>query len=98
MAAKKETIKEPETVEEVQAETQAEEQKPQSSWDIMVTRQIPRKQKGNFFYICVNDRRFEIPAKGQTETLPLPIAEVLGQQIAAEYAADDYAANMPNRG
>ena len=98
MAAKKETIKEPETVEEVQAETQAEEKKPQSSWDIMVTRQIPRKPKGNFFYICVNDRRFEIPAKGQTETLPLPIAEVLDQQIAAEYAADDYAANMPNRG
>lgn len=94
MATKKETIKEPETVEGVQAE----EQKPKSSWDIKVTRQIPRKPKGNYFYICVNDRRFEIPAKGQTEELPLPIAEVLDQQIAAEYAAEDYAANMPNRG
>ena len=98
MATKKEAIKEPETVEEVQAGAQAEEQKPQSSWDIMVQRQIPRKPKGNYFYICVNDRRFEIPAKGQTETLPLPIALILDDQIAAEYAAEDYAANMPNRG
>lgn len=98
MATKKETIKEPETVEEVQAGAQAEEQKPKSTWDQLVPRQIPRKPKGNFFYICVNDRRFEIPAKGQTEMLPLPIAEVLDQQIAAEYAAEDYAANMPNRG
>ena len=96
MATKKEAIKEPETVEEVKAE--AEEQKPQSSWDIMVTRVIPRKPKGNFFYVAVNDRRFEIPAKGQTETLPLPIALILDDQIAAEYAAEDYAANMPNRG
>ena len=98
MAAKKETAKVPETVEEVQAEAPAEEQKPQSSWDIMETRVIPRKPKGNFFYICVNDRRFEIPARGQTETLPLPVALILDDQIAAEYAADDYAANMPNRG
>lgn len=94
MATKKEAIKEPETVEEVKAE----EQQPQSSWDIKETRVIPRKPKGNYFYICVNDRRFEIPARGQTETLPLPVALILDDQIAAEYAADDYAANMPNRG
>ena len=98
MATKKEAIKEPETVEEVQAGAQAEEETPKNSWDIMVQRQIPRKPKGNYFYICVNDRRFEIPAKGQTETLPLPIALILDDQIAAEYAAEDYAANMPNRG
>ena len=98
MATKKEAIKEPETVEEVKAGAQAEKETPKNSWDIMVQRQIPRKPKGNYFYICVNDRRFEIPAKGQTETLPLPIALILDDQIAAEYAAEDYAANMPNRG
>lgn len=82
--------------EEVEA---AEEiKKPASSWDIMKSVRVPRKAKNDYYYVCVNDRRYEIPANGKTQEMPLPIAEALEQSIEAEYRAEDYANNIPNRG
>ena len=92
--------------EEIQAEeTQAEEapeaveeQKPASKWDQMETVMTPRKSKHDYYYVCVNDRRFEIPADGKAHEMPHPIADILRQTIEAENAAQDYAESMPNRG
>ena len=92
--------KKAEIVEEVPAE-QADEtvkaEKDGNPWDEKVTIRVPRKPKGEYFYVCVNDRRFEIPANGMEQEMPRPIAEVLQQSIDAEYRAEDYAAGIPNR-
>ena len=80
------------------AEEETVEVKTRNAWDETKSVRVPRKQKGDYFYVCVNDRRFEIPADGKTVELPLPVAEILEQTLEAEYAAEDYAANLPNRG
>lgn len=91
--------KKAEILEEVPAE-QADEtvkaEKAGNPWDEKVRIRVPRKQKGEYFYVCVNDRRFEIPANGMEQEMPRPIAEVLQQSIDAEYRAEDYAAGIPN--
>lgn len=90
-----------EIVEEVPAakadENVKAEEPEKDPWDEKVTVRVPRKPKGEYFYVCVNDRRFEIPANGLEQEMPRPIAEVLEQSIQAEYKAEDYAAGIPNR-
>ena len=48
------------------------------------------------FYVCVNDRRFTVPANGKQQMLPKPVAEILQAAIEAEYKAEDFADNIPN--
>lgn len=90
-----------EIVEEVPAVTAEEPVKAEAPakdpWDEKVKVRVPRKPKGEYFYVCVNDRRFEIPANGIEQEMPRPIAEVLQQSIEAEYKAEDYAAGIPNK-
>ena len=89
-----EMLEQPEAIEEAEA---AEEPAAKSQWDIMETVRTPRKAKHDFYYVCVNDRRFEIPADGKEHEMPKPIAEVLQQTLDAEAAADDFAEGVPNR-
>ena len=102
MATKKTAVK-PET-EEIEAAAEAEpetapaEEAPVDSWAQTEDVVVPRKPKGEDqqFYICVNDRRFMVPANGKVQTLPKPVAEILKASIQAEYAADEFADHIPN--
>ena len=87
-----------EQAEEVEEATAAEAERPaKSKWDQMETVRTPRKSKHDFYYVCVNDRRFEIPADGKEHEMPHPIAEVLRQTLDAEARAEDFAEGVPNR-
>lgn len=86
-----------EEVPAVPADETVEKPAAANPWDEKVNVRVPRKPKGEYFYVCVNDRRFEIPANGLEQEMPRPIAEVLEQSIQAEYRAEDYAAGIPNR-
>ena len=99
MATRKKTEVPEEALEqEEEIREDAEEvNEPASAWDIKVTVRTPRKSKHDFYYVCVNDRRFEIPADGKEHEMPKPIAEVLQQTLDAEAAADDFAEGIPNR-
>ena len=99
MATRKKTeVPEEELEQEEEIREDAEEvNRPASAWDIKVTVRTPRKSKHDFYYVCVNDRRFEIPADGKEHEMPKPIAEVLQQTLDAEAAADDFAEGIPNR-
>ena len=68
-------------------------------WEEKIPMVVPRKPKGEDqqYYICVNDRRFMVPANGKVQELPKPVAEVLQESLQAEYDADDYADHIPNR-
>lgn len=68
-------------------------------WDEEIEMLIPRRPKGDDqqFYVCVNDRRFYIPANGKMQKLPKPVAEVLKQSLEAENEAEDYAESIPNK-
>lgn len=95
MATKKET----ETVKPEAAEAPAKAEAlvtPADPWDETVEMVVPRRPKGEEqqYYICVNDRRYVIPADGKRQKLPQPVAEVLQASIDAEYAADDFADQM----
>ena len=89
---------EEEVLEQAEAEEVQEEKAPKSTWDEKVTVLVPRKSKFDYYYVCVNDRRFEIPADGKAHEMPLPIAEVLQQTLEAENAAMDFAEGVPNKG
>lgn len=89
--------------EEIREETAAAEEvkpaeAPKDEWDEEIEMIVPRKAKGDDqqYYVCVNDRRFLIPANGKAQKLPKPIALVLQESLAAEVAAEDFADNMPN--
>lgn len=77
----------------------AQAEQPVDAWDDYVDIVVPRKGKGEDpqFYVCVNDRRYMIPANGKMQKLPRPVAEILKESIEAEYEADDYADHIPNR-
>jgi hypothetical protein len=82
--------------------TEATEQKTpkiRDAWDETVEMIVPRKPKGEDqqYYICVNDRRYMVPANGRMQSLPRPIAEVLQESLDAEREADDYADSLPNK-
>lgn len=98
MATKKVTKTEDEMQEQL-LEQQAEEAEPvKNAWDEEVAVVVPRKPKGQDqqFYVCVNDRRFTVPANGKQQMLPKPVAEILQAAIDAEYAAEEFADSIPN--
>ena len=99
MATKKVTKTEDEVQEQL-LEQQAEEAEPVegSAWDEEVPVVVPRKPKGQDqqFYVCVNDRRFTVPANGKQQMLPRPVAEILQAAIEAEYKAEEFADSIPN--
>lgn len=74
-------------------------EKPKDEWEEMVSVIVPRKPRGEepTHYVCVNDRRFLLPANGKEQTMPKPIAEALQRSIEAEADAEDYADHIPNR-
>ncbi|MBP5728802.1 MAG: hypothetical protein J6Y48_17160 [Clostridia bacterium] len=100
MATKKTVTKVESEEQEQLLEQQAEEAEPVkgSAWDEEVPVVVPRKPKGQDqqFYVCVNDRRFTVPANGKQQMLPKPVAEILQAAIEAEYKAEDFADNIPN--
>ena len=67
-------------------------------WLETVSMIVPKKPKGDDqqYYICINDRRFLIPANGKTQELPQPVAEVLRNSLELEEEADEFAASIPN--
>lgn len=90
MAAKKETT----ILDEEQTATGAEA--PVNEWELTKEVIVPRKAKGDdqSWFVCVNDRRFAVPANGRRQILPLPVAEVLEKAVEAEYAAEDFAEGL----
>ena len=93
MATKKaaEEVKEEVLAEEAAAEP-VEQKDP---WAEMVDMYIPKKRGDDpQFYVCVNDRRFAIPADGKVQKLPKPIATILQDSLQAEDAAEDFAASL----
>ena len=100
MATKKTVDQAEEVKEEVaQAEEVAKEEAPAEvdEWDIIDEMIVPRKPKGDdpSYYVCVNDRRFLIPADGKMQKLPRPVANVLRDSLEAEMEAEDFADSMP---
>ena len=95
MATKK-TVTE---AEEILQEEVKEEPAAKDPWEVEEQMIVPRKPKGEdqSYYVCVNDRRFYIPANGKMQSLPKPVANVLRDSIEAEYEADDFMDKMPNR-
>ena len=95
-APAEETVKTEEQEEKAVTEMAAEVKDP---WEEKVKMIVPRKPKGEeqFYYICINDRRFQIPADGKQQEMPKPVALVLQESLEAEYEADDYADHIPNR-
>lgn len=94
MATKKQT----ESTEPMKEEpVQAEVQPVKDEWDEMIEMIVPRKPKGDDqqYYVCVNDRRYMIPADGKMQKLPKPVAEVLRDSLEAEVKADDFADSIP---
>ena len=91
--AEEEIKEEAQPAEEAQAEAKSE-------WDEIEEMIVPRKPKGDdpTFYVCINDRRFLIPADGKMQRLPKPVALVLRESLEAEYKADEFADTIPNMG
>jgi hypothetical protein len=60
---------------------------------------VPRKPKGEeqSYYICINDRRYLVPANGKKQLLPKPVALVLQESLEADAEADDFMDHIPNR-
>lgn len=87
---------EPTTPEQPQ---EPEVEAPKDEWDEEVEVMVPRRHKGDdqYYYVCVNDRRFEIPANGKRQKMPRPIAEILQSSIDAEYAAEEFAEQMTQK-
>ena len=83
---------------EAQDDTKAEEPE-KDEWAEEIEMIVPRRPKGDDpqYYVCVNDRRFYIPANGKMQKLPKPIAEVLQQSLEAEAEAEEYADSIPNK-
>ena len=100
--AEEEILEETEPAEDLKEETEpaAEEQpKITDEWDETIEMIVPRKPKGEdqSYYICVNDRRFQIPANGKMQKLPKPIALILQDSLEMESEADDYADKLPKQ-
>lgn len=103
MATKK-TVKPEELEQEVeaQAEPEAAEEQEQTiggEWDETIDMIVPRKPKGEDqqYYICVNDRRYMVPANGKMQKLPKPVALILQDSLEMESEADEYADKLPKR-
>lgn len=98
MATKKtvDEKKEQEILEEALEEVKTEEQDEFAETMDMI---VPRKPKGEDqqYYICVNDRRFAVPANGKMQKLPKPVALILQDCLEADAYADDFMEKIPNR-
>ena len=101
MATKKTTeVKAEEIQAEIQAEMAdadgAEEAKTGSAWDEEVEMYVPRKPKGDdqSYYVCINSRKFAVPANGRMQKLPRPVAEILQGSLEAEARAEEMADQM----
>ena len=96
MAARKteEEIREEKTAAEVPAA-----EAPADPWEETVDMVVPRRPKGDDqrYYICVNDRRFYVPADGKKQSLPRPVAEILQASLQAAYEAEDFAEEMSRK-
>jgi len=105
MATKKTPVKEIETVaeepvrteepvkaEEPVKEAPAKAAEPEDEWEKFEEILVPRKPIGDEqqYYICVNDRRWTVPANGKVQRLPYPIACVLKDSLEAQYEAEEY--------
>ena len=99
MATKKTVTETAEQLPELQAAEEQAQVQPVDPWSETVDMVVPRKPKGEEqqYYVCVNDRRYMVPANGKMQTLPKPIANILQDAIAAEYNAEDFADHIPNR-
>lgn len=100
MATKKTEVTEDVKLEEaaeVKAEVKAEE-KPVDPWKRDIDMIVPRKPRGEEqqYYVCVNDRRFIIPANGKMQKLPEPIAKALQDSLDADAEAYEFMDSMPN--
>ena len=100
MATKKTAANAEEIMEEPVKAEEAQTEEPKSEWDITKEMLVPRKPKGDdpTYYVCINDRRFLIPADGKVQKLPLPVAIILQESLEAEYKADEFAESIPNMG
>ena len=107
MATKKTTAPAEEVQENVEAEkdaadaVEAEKKAPAvvDEWAEEVEMIVPRKPKGEeqSYYICINDRRYLVPANGKKQLLPKPVALVLQESLEADAEADDFMDKIPNR-
>jgi hypothetical protein len=97
MATKK--TDKPVNEEVLEAEETAQEEPVKDVWEQEVEMVVPRKPRGDDhqYYVCVNDRRYLIPADGRVQKLPRPVAEVLKESLEAEAEAEEYADRIPNR-
>ena len=88
-----------ETAEALKAAQEANEQ-PKDAWVETIKMIVPRKPRGEdqYYYICVNDRRYQVPANGLEQELPKPVAEILKDALAMEVNAEEYAEHIPNYG
>lgn len=91
-----------EKIEAVAEEVKAAEEEIRAAkdpWEETINMVVPRKPRGEDqqYYICVNDRRFLVPADGKVQTLPLPVAEVLRESLQADAEADEFADHIKNR-
>jgi len=94
MAVKKTDVKQEE---EVIQEAAQEEPAGTDPFQETVEMIVPRKPRGEEqqYYVCVNDRRYAIPADGKMQKLPKPVAEILKDSLEADAFADDFADRMP---
>ena len=102
MATKSKTTPAEETIQKEEPEEKNVKNEPEAlndPWAEEIDMIVPRKPKGEeqFYYVCVNDRRYQIPANGQTQKLPKPIANVLKESLEADWQADDFMDHIPNR-
>lgn len=71
----------------------------EDEWEKTIDMIVPRKPKGEDqqYYICVNDRRYMVPANGKMQKLPKPVALILQDSLEMESEADEYADKLPKR-
>ena len=102
MATKSKAVTAEETVKKEEPEETTVKNEPEEikdPWAEQIEMIVPRKPKGEeqFYYVCVNDRRYQIPANGQMQKMPKPIANVLKESLEADWQADEFADSIPNR-
>lgn len=97
MATKKTEVTEDVKLEEEKQEVKQEEAV-KDPWAENIDMIVPRKPRGEEqqYYVCVNDKRFIVPANGKMQKLPKPIALALQDSLDADAAAYEFMDQMPN--
>ena len=79
-------------------EAAAEPVEQKDPWAEKVVMYVPKKRGDDpQYYVCVNDRRFAIPADGSNQELPKPIATNLQESLRAEDEAEDFATSIESK-